>query len=435
MTISSIRVPDVGEGVAEVEIVTWHVKPGDHVREDDLLADVMTDKATVEIPSLFAGTVIDLGGAIGETLAVGGVLCRIEHAGTGVSSEAGPADAAPEEPAKIAAEPVPEKAAPQAAPEPTKPAASKAFAMRQKPAGAPGAPRPEGEAPLASPAVRDRARRAGIDLRTVAGSGPAGRITDADLDAVFAAPRASLSGVSARQRREGVERIPVIGLRRKIADRMALANARIPHITVIEEVDVSALEDLRAAMNERRGDKPKLTLLPFLAAALKRAFVDHPEMNAHYLDDDGIVERHNAIHLGIATMTPNGLVVPVLRHTEALSLFGAAGEIARLADAARQGKATREELSGSTFTITSLGPLGAIATTPIINHPEVAILGVNRMAIRPMWDGSQFVPRRMMNISASFDHRVIDGWNAASFVQRLRTLLETPALMFMEDEA
>ena len=435
MTISSIRVPDVGEGVAEVEIVTWHVKPGDHVREDDLLADVMTDKATVEIPSLFAGKVIDLGGAIGETLAVGGVLCRIEHAGTGVSSEAGPADAAPEEPAKIAAEPVPEKAAPQAAPAPAKPAASKALAMRQKPAGAPGAPRPEGEAPLASPAVRDRARRAGIDLRTVAGSGPAGRITDADLDAVFAAPRASLSGVSARQRREGVERIPVIGLRRKIADRMALANARIPHITVIEEVDVSALEDLRAAMNERRGDKPKLTLLPFLAAALKRAFVDHPEMNAHYLDDDGIVERHNAIHLGIATMTPNGLVVPVLRHAEAFGLFGAAREIARLAEAARQGKATREELSGSTFTITSLGPLGAIATTPIINHPEVAILGVNRMAIRPMWDGSQFVPRRMMNISASFDHRVIDGWNAASFVQRLRTLLETPALMFMEDEA
>ena len=435
MTISSIRVPDVGEGVAEVEIVTWHVKPGDHVREDDLLADVMTDKATVEIPSLFAGTVIDLGGAIGETLAVGGVLCRIEHAGTGVSSEAGPADAAPEEPAKIAAEPVPEKAAPQAAPAPAKPAASKALAMRQKPAGAPGAPRPEGEAPLASPAVRDRARRAGIDLRTVAGSGPAGRITDADLDALFAAPRASLSGVSARQRREGVERIPVIGLRRKIADRMALANARIPHITVIEEVDVSALEDLRAAMNERRGDKPKLTLLPFLAAALKRAFVDHPEMNAHYLDDDGIVERHNAIHLGIATMTPNGLVVPVLRHAEAFGLFGAAREIARLAEAARQGKATREELSGSTFTITSLGPLGAIATTPIINHPEVAILGVNRMAIRPMWDGSQFVPRRMMNISASFDHRVIDGWNAASFVQRLRSLLETPALMFMEDDA
>ncbi|KAE9412550.1 hypothetical protein Angca_005465, partial [Angiostrongylus cantonensis] len=255
----------------------------------------------------------------------------------------------------------------------------------------------------------------------VAGSGPAGRITDVDLDAVFAAPqRAATPTAAGRERREGTERIPVIGLRRKIADRMSLANARIPHITVVEEVDVSALEDLRAAMNDRRGDKPKLTLLPFLAAALKRAFVDHPEMNAHYLDDDGVVERHRAIHLGIATMTPNGLVVPVLRHAETYGLFGAAGEISRLAEAARQGKATREDLSGSTFTITSLGPLGAIATTPIINHPEVAILGVNRMAIRPMW------PRRMMNISASFDHRVIDGWDAATFVQRLRGLLEAP---------
>lgn len=435
MTISSIRVPDVGEGVAEVEIVTWHVKPGDKVREDDLLADVMTDKATVEIPSLFAGTVIDLGGAIGETLAVGGVLCHIDHAGTETSSEAGSADLASEEPAEIMVEPVREKAARKIAPAPAKPSVSEGPVMHKLAVGSARAPRPEGEAPLASPAVRDRARSAGIDLRTVAGSGPAGRITDADLDAVFAAPPASSSGVSERQRREGVERIPVIGLRRKIADRMALANARIPHITVIEEVDVSALEDLRTVMNERRGDKPKLTLLPFLAAALKRAFVDHPEMNAHYLDDNGIIERHNAIHLGIATMTPNGLVVPVLSHTETLGLFGAAGEIARLAEAARQGKATREELSGSTFTITSLGTLGAIATTPIINHPEVAILGVNRMAIRPMWDGSQFVPRRMMNISASFDHRVIDGWNAASFVQRLRSLLETPALMFMEDDA
>ncbi len=433
MTVSSIRVPDVGEGVAEVEIVTWHVKPGDPVREDDLLADVMTDKATVEIPSLFAGTVIELGGAIGETLAVGGVLCRIEHTGADAPSEAEPVKAAADAPQTTVAEPAHEKAAPQATP--AKPAGNDIPAARPAPAGSARAPRAEGEAPLASPAVRDRARRAGIDLRTVAGTGPAGRITDADLNAVFAAPPASSSGESTRQRQEGTERIPVIGLRRKIADRMALANARIPHITVIEEVDVSALEDLRAAMNERRGDKPKLTLLPFLAAALKRAFVDHPEMNAHYLDDDGIIERHNAIHLGIATMTPNGLVVPVMRYAETFGLFGAAGEIARLAEAARQGKATREELSGSTFTITSLGPLGAIATTPIINHPEVAILGVNRMAIRPMWDGSQFVPRRMMNISASFDHRVIDGWNAATFVQRLRTLLETPALMFMEDNA
>lgn len=434
MTISSIKVPDVGEGVAEVEIVVWHVKPGDLVREDDLLADVMTDKATVEIPSLFAGTVVDLGGAVGETLAVGGVLCRIEHAGTGVEPEvrnaahAGESVEADLEPSRV-------KHKQEPTPDILKPAKAEPPTAQKTPAGMPSAPRPEGEAPLASPAVRDRARRAGIDLRTVPGSGPAGRITDADLDAVFAARSTPPSSASPRQRKEGTECIPVIGLRRKIADRMALANARIPHITVIEEVDVSALEDLRATMNDERGERPKLTLLPFLAAALKRAFIDHPEMNAHFLDDEGIIERHNAIHLGIATMTPNGLVVPVLRNAETYGLFGAAGEIARLADAARQGKATREELSGSTFTITSLGPLGALATTPIINHPEVAILGVNRMAVRPMWDGTQFVPRRMMNISASFDHRVIDGWNAATFIQRLRALLQTPALIFMEDEA
>jgi len=434
MTISSIKVPDVGEGVAEVEIVVWHVKPGDLVREDDLLADVMTDKATVEIPSLFAGTVVDLGGAVGETLAVGGVLCRIEHAGTGVEPEVRNAAHAGES-VETASEPSLVKPKQEPTPDIVKPAKAEPPTVRKTAAGIPSAPRPEGQAPLASPAVRDRARRAGIDLRTVPGSGPAGRITDADLDAVFAASSTPPSSASTRQRKEGTERIPVIGLRRKIADRMALANARIPHITVIEEIDVSALEDLRATMNDERGERPKLTLLPFLASALKRAFIDHPEMNAHFLDDEGIIERHNAIHLGIATMTPNGLVVPVLRNAETYDLFGAASEIARLADAARQGKATREELSGSTFTITSLGPLGALATTPIINHPEVAILGVNRMAVRPMWDGTQFVPRRMMNISASFDHRVIDGWNAATFIQRLRALLQTPALIFMEDEA
>lgn len=221
-------------------------------------------------------------------------------------------------------------------------------------------------------------------------------------------------------------------MRRKIAERMALANARIPHITVVEEVDVTALEELRTTLNASRGDKPKLTVLPFVTATLAKAMLDHPEMNAHYLDDDGIVLRHAAVNAGIATMTDAGLVVPVLRNAEALTLHETAAEITRLSEAARTGKATREELTGSTFTITSLGPLGALATTPIINHPEVAILGINKMATRPMWDGSQFVPRKMMNISASFDHRVIDGWDAAVFVQRIKTLLETPALIFME---
>lgn len=419
MSISSIRVPDVGEGVAEVELVEWHVKPGDIVREDDTIAAVMTDKATVEIPSLFAGKVLSLGGEIGETLAVGAVLVTIEHAGEG-RVDPGPAPApAPQ------AEAAP--AAPAAAPAP------KAAAASLGPA-ATGAPRAAGQAPLASPAVRARAREAGLDLRQLRGTGPAGRITEADLAAALATPPQAPAAPPGR-RREGSEQIRILGLRRKIADRMALANARIPHITVIEEVDMTALEDLRATMNATRGERPKLTVLPFLAAALCRAVVDHPEMNAHFDDDAGIVTRHRPVHLGIATMTGAGLMVPVLRHAESLGPFAAAAEIARLAEAARSGKATRDELTGSTLTISSLGPLGAIATTPIINAPEVAILGVNKMAVRPMWDGRQFVPRQMMNLSASFDHRVIDGWDAARFVQRLKQLLETPALIFMEPEA
>ncbi|MEZ5710984.1 MAG: dihydrolipoamide acetyltransferase family protein [Blastomonas sp.] len=227
----------------------------------------------------------------------------------------------------------------------------------------------------------------------------------------------------------------VVGMRRKIAERMALANTRIPHITMVEEVNVTSLEELRAKLNDQRGEAPKLTVLPFIAAVLTRAFADHPEMNAHFNDDEGIVLRHEAVHLGIATMTDAGLVVPVLHHAETLGLFDTATEIARLSEVARAGKASRDELTGSTFTITSLGPLGAIATTPIINHPEVAILGINKMAVRPMWDGAQFQPRMMMNISASFDHRVIDGWDAATFVQRIKTLLETPAMIFVDGYA
>ena len=236
-----------------------------------------------------------------------------------------------------------------------------------------------------------------------------------------------------RAMRTGTQEIKVVGMRRKIAERMALANSRIPHITVIEEIDVTALEDLREKLNAARGEKPKLTILPFVTAALSQAFIDHPEMNAHYDDEAGVIIRHGAVHLGIATMTDAGLAVPVLRHAEAVGLFETAAEIARLSGVTRAGKANRSELSGSTFTITSLGPLGAIATTPIINHPEVAILGINKMAVRPMWDGSQFQPRKMMNISASFDHRVIDGWDAAVFVQKMKSLLETPALIFVDE--
>lgn len=427
MTELSIRMPDVGEGVTAVELTEWYVKVGDLVREDDPIAAVLTDKATVEIPSLYSGRVVAVGGEIGEMLAVGAELARIESD----LDVMAPAPAA--EPAK-APDPKPaEKVA--EAPTPETPAAKPAATAPKSAARSDGpvrALRAEGSAPLASPSVRARARKAGIDLRMVAGTGPAGRITESDLDAVFAAPQGGTA--SASRQRNGTEQIRVIGLRRKIAERMALANAHIPHITVVEEIDATEVEALRARMNDGRGDKPKLTMLPLLTAALSRALVDHPEMNAWYDDEAGVITRHNPVHIGIATMTDGGLMVPVLRHAEALRPFATATEIARLADAARNGTATRDELTGSTITISSLGPLGAVVTTPIINPPEVAILGINKMAVRPMWDGESFVPRKMMNISASFDHRVIDGWNAASFIQRLKTLLESPALIFIEAE-
>ncbi|SEO83688.1 branched-chain alpha-keto acid dehydrogenase E2 component [Salinihabitans flavidus] len=423
MQTVSVKLSDVGEGVTEAELVEWHVKPGDMVREDDVLAAVMTDKATVEIPSLCDGKVVWTGGEIGERIAVGSELVRIE-----TDQEVDPEaqePPAPEESPTATREPEtePEEMEARPAPDtPTRPAAPRPAQV--------GAPRPEGVRPLAAPAVRARAREAGIDLRQVAGTGPAGRITHDDLDAVFAVPT---GGRAPRARRSGAQEVKVIGLRRRIADRMALANQRIAHITVVEEVDVTALEELRAQMNDTRGDKPKLTILPFIVAALARAVEDHPEMNAHFDDEAGVITRHNALHAGIATQTDGGLMVPVLHHAEAMGIYETAAEIARLSQAARDGKATRDDLTGSTITVTSLGPLGAIATTPIINHPEVAILGVNKIATRPHWDGNGFVPRRMMNLSASFDHRVIDGWNAAVFVQRMRALLQTPALIFMED--
>jgi len=415
MNILAIKLPDVGEGVTEAELVEWHVEIGDIVREDAIIAAVMTDKATVEIPCLYDGKVVERTGEVGSILAIGTDLVLIETAADGPVAEA----SAPKQ--EVSPEPV---VAPPA-PAPTTPPA-----VAPAPQGTARPPRAENAPVLASPAIRARARQAGLDLRQIPGSGPAGRITPADLDAVFERGPAPV-GVKAA-RRMGTEQIKVVGMRRKIAERMALANARIPHITVVEEVDVTSLEDLRAQLNKTRGDQPKLTLLPILSAALCRAVLDHPEMNAHFDDDAGLITRHGPVHIGIATMTDAGLTVPVLKHAEALGLFQSATEIARLAGAARTSKASRDEMSGSTITITSLGPLGAIATTPIINHPEVAILGVNKMAIRPHWDGQQFVPRKMMNISASFDHRVIDGWDAAVFVQKLKTLLESPALIFLE---
>lgn len=418
MGIHAIRMPDIGEGIAEAEIAEWLVQPGDVLREDDPMVAVMTDKATVEIPSPVTGTVIWQAGQPGEIIAVGAELIRLEVDGPGnVVAETAVAPAVTQEPAV--------KPAPEAHPEP-EPIAEPA---PQPPRASTTAPlRREGDKPIAAPSVRARAREAGVDLRLVRGSGPAGRIGHEDLEAFIAS--GGIPAPSGPQPDTSVEEIRVIGLRRKIAERMEAAN-RVPQITIVEEVDATALEDLRARMNAH-GKGPKLTPLAFIARAITRAVQDQPILNAHYDAEAGLIRRFGAVHLGIAAQTPSGLMVPVVRHAEALDLRATAAEIARVGQAAKEGTAKRDELAGSTITITSLGPLGAIATTPILNMPEVAIVGVNRLAVRPFWNGAAFEPRKMMNLSCSFDHRVVDGWDAAVFVARLKELLETPALIFVE---
>jgi 2-oxoisovalerate dehydrogenase E2 component (dihydrolipoyl transacylase) len=425
-----IKLPDVGEGVAEAELVEWNVKVGDVVREDETLGAVMTDKATVEIPSPVTGEVLWLGAKVGEVIAVGSDLVRLRVDGGDRPAAAGPRQkpAAPEHRAERA--PSPAAPSPPRA-EPARPAALSSPSP-PPPRFLHGAPRRESEKPLASPAVRLRAREAGVDLRQVPGTGPAGRITHEDLDAFIARGRTPSGRALAP--RSGVEEVKIVGLRRRIAERMALANARIPHITYVEEVDVTQLEGLRETLNkEKRRDQERLTLLPFLMRAMVRAISEQPNLNALFDDEAGIVRLHAGVHIGIAAQTPMGLMVPVVRHVEALDLWGCAAEVKRLGEGAKAGTATRDELIGSTITITSLGKLGGVASTPIINPPEVAIVGVNKMMVRPVWNGMAFLPRKMMNLSSSFDHRVIDGWEAARFIQRIKVLLETPALIFTED--
>jgi 2-oxoisovalerate dehydrogenase E2 component (dihydrolipoyl transacylase) len=433
-----IRLPDVGEGVAEAELVEWHVKVGDLVREDAMLGAVMTDKATVEIPSPVEGEVVWLGAQVGDVLAVGSEIVRLKVAGSGTTSEAPERERSspPDGTVELARKPAPaEASAPRTeASAPAPPRRSAPDRRTGEPATGPigRAPRPEGERPLASPAVRLRAREAGIDLRQVPGTGPGGRVTHDDLDA-FLARGPGEARTSLPPPRTSVEEIKIVGLRRRIAEKMALAHARIPHITYVEEIDVTSLEELRAALNARkRPEQPKLTLLPFLMRAMVRAVAEQPHLNALFDDEAGVLRQHAGVHIGVATQTPAGLMVPVVRHAEALDLWGCAAELARVADASRSAMASRDELTGSTITITSLGAMGGVVTTPLINHPEVAIVGVNKMMVRPVWDGSAFVPRKMMNLSSSFDHRVVDGWDAAVFVQRLKSLLETPALIFIE---
>ncbi len=427
MGIYAIRVPDIGEGIAEVELVAWHVQPGDVVAEDQPIADVMTDKATVEIPSPVAGKVLALGSAVGQSIAVGSELVRLEVEGEGnlkQNSAPAPVQQAPAAPVSVASE-APAAPTPVVAPAAARPTAAPRAAV---------VPRTADERPLASPAVRRRALDLGVELRYVHGSGPAGRILHDDLDAYLAGGgQAPGQAASPYVERHGEEQIPVIGLRRKIAQKMQEAKRRIPHFSYVEEVDVTELEALRQQLNKLHGaTRGKLTLLPFLARAMVLALRDFPQINARFDDEAGVVTRHAAVHLGVATQTDGGLMVPVLRHAEALDLWACAAGIARVAEGARSGKAPREELSGSTITLTSLGALGGIASTPVINHPEVAIVGVNRMALRPMFRNGQVVARQLMNLSSSFDHRVVDGMDAAQFIQAMRALLETPALLFVE---
>lgn len=442
-----IKMPDIGEGIAEVELITWKVEVGGPVAEDQVVAEVMTDKAMVEIPSPVSGTVVSLGGKPGQMMAVGSELIRLEVDGAGNASAASaPAAAAPAEP--VAA---PKAAAPAAAPAAAAEPAPAATPAKAAAASAPACAAKQdargavtngvlnaGEAPLASPAVRRRAWDLGIELRYVPATGPGGRILQADLDAYAAAggkaqPVGGSAGGSSYARRTGEQQVPIMGLRRKIAQKMQQSWSTIPHITYVEEIDVTEVEALRARLNERWAkERGKLTLLPLLARAVVLAARDFPQMNARYDDQANIVTRYEGVQLGIATQSEVGLSVPVVAHAESLDLWQTAAEIARLASAVRVGKATREELSGSTITISSLGAIGGLVSTPIINHPEVAIVGVNRIIERPMFREGQVVARKLMNLSSSFDHRIVDGMDAAEFVQAIRTRLETPALLFVE---
>lgn len=411
-----IKMPDIGEGIAEVELSAWHVKVGDMVVEDQVLADVMTDKAMVDIPSPVHGKVIALGGEPGEVMAVGSILISIEVEGAGNAKDA--PVAAPVKAAAVVE---------------TTPAAVESKPAPVVAAQAPVA-RDADERPLASPAVRKHALDAGIPLRLVQGSGPAGRILHEDLDAyLLQRPGQQTSAANPYAERHDEAQIPVIGMRRKIAQRMQDATRRAAHFSYVEEIDVSALDELRVHLNEKHGaTRGKLTLLPFIVRAMVVALREFPQINARYDDEAQVITRLGAVHVGVATQSDAGLMVPVVRHAEARSLWGTAEEIARLATAARTGKASREELSGSTITLTSLGALGGIVSTPVLNLPEVAIVGVNRIVERPVVIKGQIVIRKMMNLSSSFDHRVVDGMDAAQFIQAIRGLLEQPASLFLE---
>lgn len=416
MSLYIFRLPDIGEGVAEAEIVAWHVKVGQRLEEEQKLVDVMTDKATVEMTSPVAGRITALHGEIGQMLAVGAPLVEVDRGEEGAIEPPAPAPAAVE-----AERPKPQvrrDAAPGAAP------IAPAFSTR-----------PLGEAPLATPATRRRAFELGIPLQFVAGSGPAGRITPHDLDAYIAHGGAGVVQSAGPAARSGVTETKILGLRRKIAEKMQESKRRIPHFSYVEEFDMTELEALRRDLNENRtAERPKLTPLPFLMRALVKLLPEFPSVNARFDDDANILRVYDGIHIGIATQTPGGLMVPVVRHVETLDLWDCARALARVTAAARDGSARREELTGSTITLTSLGAIGGISATPVINHPEVAIIGPNKLVERPVIVNGQVVIRTMMNVSSSFDHRIVDGYDAARFIQGLKRLIERPALLFLDQK-
>jgi 2-oxoisovalerate dehydrogenase E2 component (dihydrolipoyl transacylase) len=417
----TFNLPDIGEGIAEAEIVAWHVKVGDIISEDQPLADMMTDKATVEMESPVSGVVTKVAGEAGDVIAIGAMLVEIEVAGDAENEVDKPAKepilAVVEDENPHAPEPVSiaEVIPPPVATPPVAPTAMQHAA-------------PAVDKVTASPAVRQRAKDLGVDLADVKAAG--GHVRHADLDA-FLTYGAQLGYRPAQfHARRADEAVKVIGMRRRIADNMAASKRHIPHFTYVEEFDVTAIEAMRADLNANRGSKPKLTMLPMLIVAICKTIPKFPMINARFDDEAGIVTRHGAVHLGMATQTDAGLMVPVIRDAQDRNIWQLATEIARLAGAARSGSAKSEELSGSTLTLTSLGPLGGIATTPVINRPEVAIIGPNKIVERPMFVGDTIEARKLMNLSISCDHRVVDGWDAANYVQALKKLIETPVLLF-----
>ena len=431
----TFRLPDIGEGIAEAEIVAWHVKVGDRVEEDAGIADMMTDKATVEMESPVSGIVVEIAGEVGDMIPIGSALAVIEVEGEAAAED----DAAVAEridaknpdaetvEAVEAVEIKPVRPEPvEGLPSPSTEASEKGQGFdKLSPNGLGGAH----TLILASPAVRARAADLGIDLAQIKPSED-GRLRHADLDAYLRYSAGQGYAPVARPRAD--EAIKVIGMRRRIAENMAASKRAIPHFTYVEEIDVTELEDMRGDLNANRGERPKLTLLPLMIVAICKAVPAFPMINARYDDEAGVVTRHGAVHLGMATQTDAGLMVPVLRNAQSMNVWQLALEITRLADAARTGKAKSEELSGSTLTITSLGPLGGIATTPVINRPEVAIIGPNKIVERPVFRGDDIVRAKLMNLSISCDHRVVDGHDAASFVQELKRYLETPVLLFAD---